>query len=94
MRTLKSAAMTLTSSLLICNGANAATMFFNNDLAGFAAASTTSLTDFEGIVDPGSGLSGSAFTIDGATPTPTQPGPQVWRFAVRLFARGILSTQL
>jgi hypothetical protein len=47
--------------------ANASVIFFNNDLTGFNAASTTSLTNFEGFVASGSNQSAVSFTIDGNT---------------------------
>ena len=44
---------------------NAATVFYDNDLAGFNLASTTSLTDFEGIVADNGTLGASSFVING-----------------------------
>jgi hypothetical protein len=47
--------------------ANAATVFFDNDITGFNSSSTTTLTDFEGIVSPTSSTGAPTFTIDGNT---------------------------
>ena len=47
--------------------ANAATVFFDNDLVGFNLASTTALTDFEGFVADNTSTSAPSYTIDGNT---------------------------